>query len=280
MTLTLQEHSLKRGTGHLIIEHVSGSSAVTSAEARAPLKILTPRPRGQSVWAYISNFGGGLLPGDELDVTINVGESASCFLGTQSSTKIFRSGPKGVVQNRLAAEVAPSALLVYAPDVAQSFATSRFQQRQTIRLANETSSLIFLDWYSSGRAARGERWAFSEYSSRTEIFINNERIFLDSVHLQSEPESELQARMGRANCVATVAVVGESLRQHSSALLDEVSAIPITKRAPVIIVASAIPNGVILRAAGISVEAIAREIFPRLSFIAPMLGDNPFHRKW
>jgi urease accessory protein len=263
-----------------MIDHVCGSSAATSAEAHAPLKILVPRPRGQSVWAYISNFGGGLLPGDELDVAINVGENASCFLGTQSSTKIFRSGPKGVVQNHLAAEVAPGALLVYAPDVAQSFANSRFAQRQTIRLSTETSSLIFLDWYSSGRAARGERWAFSEYSSRTEILINNELAFLDSVHLKSETESELQSRMGRANCVATIAIIGESLRHHISALLDEVSTISITKRAPALIVASAIPNGVILRAAGISVEAVAREIFPRLSFIAPMLGDNPFHRKW
>jgi urease accessory protein len=280
MTLACPVELRAAGHGHLTVDHVSGFSAATSAEAHAPLKILVPRSRGQSVWAYISNFGGGLLPGDELDVTINVAENARCFLGTQSSTKIFRNGPKGAVQNRLTAEVAAGALLVYTPDVAQSFANSRFQQRQTIRLADQTSSLIFLDWYSSGRTACGERWAFSEYTSRTEIFINSEIAFIDSVHLQPEPESELPTRMARANCIATVAIFGESLRLHTAALLDEISTLPITKRAPALIVASPIPNGLILRAAGVSVEAVAREIFPRLSFIAPLLGDNPFHRKW
>jgi hypothetical protein len=36
----------------------------------------------------------------------------------------------------------------------------------------------------------------------------------------------------------------------------------------------------VFRAVGISVEAVAREILPRLTFIAPFLGDNPFQRKW
>ena len=39
----------------LVIGLVAGASAVTSARATNPLKLLTPRPRGASVWAY-TNF--------------------------------------------------------------------------------------------------------------------------------------------------------------------------------------------------------------------------------
>jgi urease accessory protein len=100
------------GCGRLEVEFVCGQSAATIVEARSPLKTLVPRPRGKSVWAYLSNFGGGLLPGDCLDVSVRVGEGARCFLGTQSSTKIFRGGEKGAVKNELRAEIAPGALLV------------------------------------------------------------------------------------------------------------------------------------------------------------------------
>src|SRR3954471_19986317 len=82
------------GTGELAVKMVCGQSAVVAARAASPLKLLTPRPRGESVWAYLSNFGGGLLPGDEIDFEVSVGAGTKCFLGTQSSTRIYRSGPK------------------------------------------------------------------------------------------------------------------------------------------------------------------------------------------
>jgi hypothetical protein len=47
----------------------------------------------------------------------------------------------------------------------------------------------------------------------------------------------------------------------------------------VVVVGSAIANGVVLRFAGISVEIVAREIFRRLRFVSEWLGDDPFQRK-
>lgn len=270
-----------RGEGHLAIQSVAGQSAAIAVQSHSPLKILVPRPRGRSVWAYLSNFGGGLLPGDHLNVRLELGAGARCFLGTQSSTKIFRSGPKGVVRGDFCAEVGPGAALVYAPDVAQGFAQSAYRQRQVIRLADDSASLIFLDWYSSGRLARGERWAFSEYSSRSEIYRNGRLVFLDSICLESDRDSvALIDRMGRANCVATLALIGPETRSVGQSLAAEIAKLPLARRSDALVVASAIPAGVILRVAAISVEAAAREIFPRLSLVASLLGDNPFQRKW
>jgi urease accessory protein len=276
MTVTCpSETRAKAGWGELAVELVAGQSAATSAEAHSPLKLLAPRPRGLSVWAYLSNFGGGLLPGDRLDFNLRIGAGARCFLGTQASTKIYRSGEKGAVQNHLAANVGPKGILVYAPDVAQSFATSIYRQNQTFHLADSTSKLIFLDWYSSGRSARGERWQFSEYTSRAEIRVGEKLVFLDSIHLEKGVLIDLPSRMGRINCAATLVIIG-----HGTSLLDELASAPISKRTDLLVVGSAIPGGVVLRFAGVSVEIVAREIFRRLRFVNEWLGDDPFLRKW
>ncbi|HUS34312.1 MAG TPA: urease accessory protein UreD [Verrucomicrobiae bacterium] len=273
--------STRAGCGQLAVEVVSGKSAATVVEAHSPLKILVPRPRGQSVWAYLSNFGGGLLPGDEIDFSISVIEGARCFLGTQSSTKIFRGGAKGAVKNRFAAEINSGGLLVYAPDVAQSFATSRYVQTQSIRLADESANLVFVDWYSSGRAARDERWSFSEYSSRNEIRVNNRLIFLDSIRLDAADDLiALGERFGRINCVATAVILGTELEKYATEGAKEVAASPISKRADILETASAIPGGCVFRFAGVSVEAVARRLISRIDFVSSLLGDNPFQRKW
>src|SRR5258708_4675484 len=41
------------GSGFLEVRVVAGQSTVTSAWSRSPLKLLLPRPRGPSVWAYL-----------------------------------------------------------------------------------------------------------------------------------------------------------------------------------------------------------------------------------
>lgn len=285
MNLALAQSAAKTradaGSGELAVEVVCGQSAVITARATSPLKLLTPRPRGESVWAYLSNFGGGLLPGDEIDFDVSVGTGARCFLGTQSSTRIFRSGPKGAVRNLFRAQVGAAGLLVYAPDVAQAFAEARYVQKQTFRLADESAGLIFLDWYSSGRSARGERWEFSEYTSRNEIFVGGKLIFLDSVRLSAADELiALPERMGRMNCVATLVVVGSSLLNRTLGMLEEVSTLPVSKRSDTLVVGSAIPNGAVFRIAGVSAEQAGAEIFRRLHFVSKFLGDDPFKRKW
>src|SRR6266446_4401533 len=81
----------RAGAGHLEVSLVSGQSAVTSAQARSPLKFLIHRPRGESVWAYMSSSGGGLVAGDEPQVTRKLGEPPRCCRTTQAPTKVYRN---------------------------------------------------------------------------------------------------------------------------------------------------------------------------------------------
>src|SRR5260221_8880792 len=124
-----------RGSAQLTVESISGQSAVTSAFARNPLKLLAPRSRGQSVWAYTSSFGGGFVAGDETRLELHIGKGARCFLGTQASTKIYRNPRRRACGHVTQATNEENSLLVFAPDPVQPFANSSYSQRQGFRLA-------------------------------------------------------------------------------------------------------------------------------------------------
>jgi urease accessory protein UreH len=150
------------------VEIVSRESSVTCAFATNPLKLLTPRARGQSVWACTSSFGGGLVAGDQTRFDIRIGPGARCYLGTQAATKIYRNPSLLPCGHTTGAILAAGSLLVFAPDPVQAFAGSTYMQRQEFQLASD-ASLVLLDWFTSGRAARGERWAFNRFQSRNEV---------------------------------------------------------------------------------------------------------------
>src|SRR5690606_37281696 len=116
-------------------------------------------------------------------------------------------------------------------------------QRQEFHLAPK-GGLVLLDWFCSGRAACGERWAFKHFESRNDIFIGGERTLVDPIRLNSDA---LAARMGRFNCLATLLLVGASLKNISDALLQQIAARPVEKRAAVTCSASPVTGGVLLR---------------------------------
>jgi urease accessory protein len=240
------------------------------------MKLLTPVARGKSVWAYTSSFGGGMVAGDQTQLHVTVGAGARCFLGTQSSTKIYRNPAALPCEHLTHATVAEEALLVFAPEQVQAFADSHYTQRQEFHLA-PSAGLVLLDWFSSGRAARGERWAFKHLESRNDIFIGGERALVDPILLNSD---ELAERMGRFNCLATLLLIGPSLGAASEALLQQVGARPVEKRAALTTSASPVRGGALLRVAGEEVEAVCRELSGHLAFLHDMLGDDPWARKW
>jgi len=269
-----------RGRAHLDVDLVFGESTATSTAAASPLKLLVPCSRGKSVWAYASNFGGGLVAGDETRLDVRVGAGARCFTGTQASTKIYRNPGRLPCSHTTRAVLESGALLVFAPDPVQAFAGSSYRQRQEFHLANG-AGLVLLDWFTSGRSARGERWAFEHFQSRNDVFIERRRVFVDSILLDPQDGAfESSHRVGRFNCFATLLLVGEWLREAAADLGNEISSRPVERDASLICAASPVAEGAILRIAGEQVESVSRELKRHLNFVAGLLGDDPWTRKW
>ncbi len=268
------------GGAVLEVERVFDESCITSALARNPLKLLMPRARGRSVWVCTSNLGGGMVAGDQTRLDVHLGPGARCFLGTQASTKIYRNPRHLPCGHLTTAALEEDSLLVLMPDPIQAFADSSYTQRQEFHLA-AGAGLVLLDWFTSGRAARGERWEFRRFKSRNDVFSGKERIFLDSILLDSS-DGVLTSpmRAGRFNCFAMLLLAGYSVSVAAFQLLESISALPVARRGEVAVAASAVGRGAVVRVGGEHVEVVGREIGRWLGFLPELLGDNPWNRKW
>ncbi len=268
------------GCGRLEVEVVAGQSTAISVRAVTPLKILVPRARGESVWAYLSSFGGGLVAGDQTSVDLRLGENARCLLSTQASTKVYRNPGSRPCGHRLKAHLGRGSLLALLPDPIQAFAGSSYRQQQEFQL-EPGSGLVLVDWLCSGRTARGERWAFNRFQSRNDVFLGGKRILVDSLLLDpADGAVGGSHRLGRFNSLALVLVIGEALAAASAKLLQTVAAQPVTRGAALVCSASAVSGGALLRCAAENVEAAGREIHRHLAFLPEFLQDDPWSRKW
>jgi urease accessory protein len=275
------------GGGRIATALVDGETAVVTSGASSPLKLLVPRSRGRCAWAFTSTFGGGLLAGDRIDLGVTVGDGTALLLGTQASTKIYRNrrnGDAGATRpatQSLGATVGDGATLLVLPDPVTPFAASSYEQRQRFELSS-TATLIFLDWLTSGRLARGERWAMTRYLSRNEILVAGRRVATDALRLDSEFGDPIDAphRMGRFDCYATLTLLGPRAMDGATAILAELATAPVQRRAPLMAAASPLGDGgAIVRVLGASPQDVGRYIRQRLAFAWPIAGEDPWGRK-
>lgn len=264
----------RSGGGRLRIERVAGASAATLWQATEPLKLTLPRPRGAAVWACAATYGGGLVAGDSVRLDLDVGADAALFVGTQATTKVYRSTGATATQSTTAA-VAAGGLLASLPEPVSCFAGSRYAQRVDIDLA-DGASLAWLDAVSAGRIARGERWDLESYASRTDLRRGGRLVLSDRLRL--DRRHPLDARFGNhaavaglilagPQCAAAIAIATALAQQHRPGA-DGLS-----------LAASPLgADGLLLRLAAVDLEVLARTL---RSVIAPLSGPldgDPWRR--
>lgn len=145
-----------------------GESRLTRCLGYPPIKFINPRPQGRSCQVYVSNYGGGLVDGDAVRMRVTCGDGARLYLGTQSSTKVYKgAGRDGCLQETVGT-VHANALAVVCPDPVVPFADSRYRQTQTWEVDPEGDLAIF-DWLQPGRSARGEVFAYRSLRSEVRV---------------------------------------------------------------------------------------------------------------
>lgn len=267
------------GRGHLGFARVDGKTTLVSCSARSPLRVLAPRHRDGSAWAFLATHGGGLVAGDRIELTIDVGPGAVAMVATQAETKVYRSRSGLNCAQVLRARVARGGSLVLMPDPVSPFAGARYVQQQLFQV-DEGASLLYVDALVAGRIARGERWAFDDYRSRTELNVGGRLLLGDALVLGRRAGPSLADRMGRYEALAVAALVGPAFAGGAAALLDRLGNARAEVRAPVLATASPLAGGAILRAAATTAEHLTRFLRESLSFVAELLGGDPFQHRW
>jgi urease accessory protein len=263
--------------GELAVIRGPHRSLVSRALATSPLRLLTPANHGHAAWIYTSTYGGGLVDGDAISLSVTVGREACAFVSTQAATKVYRS-PRGTAVE-MRAKIARQGLLVIVPDPIVCFAASRYRQEQRMELA-DGGGLVLVDWISSGRQASGERWAFHEYVSRTVVRYDGRLVLHDAMALRSE-DGDLAKRIGRFDVLALAVIVGPAIRDEAATLVSQFNERPIERCADEVMSAAELGDiGCVVRVAGRSVEQVGRRLRQLLGFVPALLGDNPWSRKW
>jgi urease accessory protein UreH len=295
----MQVNFQEKGRAVLEVECIFKESTVISAYATSPMKLLTPRSRGRCVCGYVCNLGGGMVAGDQTRLELRVGNQARCFLGTQASTKVYRNPHSLPCSHVTYATIGVDALLVFAPAPVQPFAHSSYQQRQEFRLARG-GGLALVDWFTSGRAACGEQWAFEHLSMRNEVWqsaepcgaaeasasstgsvsISDKCVFLDCCSLDSKDGNLASAhRSGRFNCFAILVLIGAPLKKQAERILEEVRWLSVKRRGSLLMTASPVQNGAVLRVAGEQVREVDSCLRKHLESLAGELGEDPWSRR-
>lgn len=272
---TIARPAILPGTGALRVSRGKSRSHVSRAFAVSPLRVLTPLNHGRAAWIYTSTFGGGLLDGDSIRINVEIDAGAYAYLSTQASTKIYR----GAASSELDATVGDASVLVAAPDPVVCFAKSAYRQVQRFNLVG-SAALVLVDWFTAGRRAMGERWAFDRYASRTEVRRDGRLVWYDALLLDAG-DDRIDARVGRFDVLCAIAMIGAPLEAHAEALAAQIARQPVEPAAALITSASRIDTtGCLVRIAGPSVETVGVMMRTYLACVPHLLGDDPWTRRW
>ncbi|XP_051117228.1 urease accessory protein D-like isoform X2 [Andrographis paniculata] len=274
--------------GKLVVERVQGKSTLTRCFSKYPFKFINPnKVGGDAVWVYTITYGGGIVSGDSIDYDIEVGDDCMAVLTTQSSTKVYKSIGSKCSKQSLEAIVGSSALLALIPDPVTCFSTARYSQMQVFKLMPQ-SSLLVVDWITSGRYETGEKWAFSHYKSTNCILLQgNEPLFLDTVLL--EKGSCGLDQLQHFHAIAMIIILGPKLKLIQDQIQKDVKKLmsrPLfskgsSKETKPSFLASCSTfglkgQGVVVRVASTTTESIYNFLQQQLAGMEILLGAPPY----
>lgn len=207
------------------------TSTLTKITYQYPLKLITPlRPsETKSALVFLLSYGGGLVAGDQVHLSISILPSARLSVVTQGHTKIFKSvTPDIVTRQTLDVTILKDAALCLLPDPVQPFEGSVYEQKQVFRL-EEGASLCLLDWVTQGRTARGEDWSFVKWVGRNEIWAGGRMLVRDAVILDRDRQvggMTLKQSMHAMGVLGTLVLRGPLVKGLGAFFLEEFDALP------------------------------------------------------
>ncbi|KAI0205404.1 UreD-domain-containing protein [Astrocystis sublimbata] len=204
-----------------------------------PLKLISPSPKADqaSVLVFLLSYGGGLVGGDQVNLSVEVRPGARLSIVTQGHTKVFQPvNAHGVTRQKLQVNLGENAALCLLPDPVQPFEDSVYEQKQIFNVA-PGASLCMLDWVTQGRSARGENWSLTKWAGRNEIWASetptstkSRLLIRDAVNLDSKERSShlqsLRESMYSHAIIGTLLLRGPLLKKVGDFFLAEFSALP------------------------------------------------------
>lgn len=197
----------------------AGRSFVASLHEAGGLRLKFPRaPRDCE--AVVVNTAGGVVAGDQADLSFAAGEGARAILTTQSAEKIYRSeGATARIALRLAAGA--GARLDWMPQETILFDQARLERRLEADMAAD-ATLTVLEAITFGRLSMGEVTRTGLLCDRWRVRRNGVLIFAEAMRLGEDIAGALDrpAMGGGARAVATLLHVAPDAAARVDALRE------------------------------------------------------------
>jgi urease accessory protein len=170
-----------------------------------PLRVVRGFPLVDgALLVHLHNLSGGVLGGDQLSLTLQVGAAAQAQITSTGSTRLYRHrAGEATATQRTQITVAPGGLLEYLPDSLIPFAGSRYCQTTTINLAQD-AGLFYWEVVAPGRVAHGEQFQYELLRLELDLCAEGRPIALERLQLEPHrrPLSAL-VRLGQFSYFAT-----------------------------------------------------------------------------
>ncbi|QKG57145.1 urease accessory protein UreD [Hymenobacter sp. BRD128] len=277
----------------LVVAQVRQQSRLVASRSIQPLKIINPAaPASPACHAVLASYGGGLLAGDSIRLRVRCEEASRLLLSTQANTRIFKSLDSRPAEQLTEGYVAENALVVVLPDPLVPQAASRYRQVQHWHLA-QSATLLLADWWHAGRTDAGEKFAFTTFATELRVHVAGRLALLDRFALRpAEHLATSQATFGPYHSALSIYLVGPPAGAQFRRLAAALRQLPppgqtdlhasLAGRPLVVAVTQARPNVLLVRALGLSRQALA-PVYQAMSAVLAekeLLGFNPLARKY
>lgn len=228
---------------------VSAPHNLQRASPNTETSTATPLHPSSVPLLFLLTYGGGLVSGDQIHLSISLAPTTRLTIATQGSTKIFKPSlphdvsclaqPPSLTRQDLRVDIAANAALWLGPDPCQPFASSRYAQTQIFEVdVKGGGSLGLVDWMCEGRSARGEKWKFEGWRGRNEVWDvsacasdngeekkgKRKRLVLRDNLILSAPD--IASRVDRLGIFGTIILIGPLFSPLAKFFTDEFKALP------------------------------------------------------
>ncbi len=174
---------------------------LAESEQQLPLRIVRAFQQDDcGALVHLHNLSGGVLGGDHLNVTVEVGPRAVAQVTSTGATRIYRTRKNAEpAEQRLQINVEDDGLVEYLPDQLIPFAGSRYRQETRIELS-ANAGLFWWETVAPGREARNEMFAYDLLQLKTWISALGQPIAIE--HMRIEPARRSTFSLARLGAYA------------------------------------------------------------------------------
>ncbi|MBC7980969.1 MAG: urease accessory protein UreD [Armatimonadetes bacterium] len=211
-------------SGHLRLRcevREDGVPFLAEQSFRAPVHLSKPHVDAGCLVVSVVNPTAGFFDGDSLVSEVEVCSGAKLVMSTPAASRVFRTRSGKAAVNRQKFSVAAGGFFEWIPEAFIPHAGANYEQRTEIEL-EAGAGLLFVDWISPGRVARGEVFEYERLRWELDLKVDGRLMARERYEMRGAGDGlEGIKAMFEAGHYVSVYVAGRMIDAWPGAELDK-----------------------------------------------------------